>query len=70
MGIEEVKKEILDNARKEAKQIIGEAEKEKKEIMTQRFTHQDADKPQYKKKKVIKYFLVFFSFSDQDYNSF
>ncbi len=33
MGLEEVKKEILDNARKQAKKIIDEAEAEKKEIL-------------------------------------
>ena len=32
MGLEEVKKEILDNARKEAKLIHSEADKEIKEI--------------------------------------
>ncbi|HOC77325.1 MAG TPA: hypothetical protein PLO36_00975 [Methanofastidiosum sp.] len=33
-------------------------EKEKKEIMTQRFTHKDDPKPEYKKKKVIKSFSL------------
>lgn len=33
-------------------------EKEKKEIMTQRFTHNEEIKPQYKKKKVIKSFSL------------
>jgi vacuolar-type H+-ATPase subunit E/Vma4 len=33
MGIEEVKKEILDNARKQAKQILKEAEREREGIL-------------------------------------
>ncbi|HNV94559.1 MAG: hypothetical protein APG08_01039 [Candidatus Methanofastidiosum methylothiophilum] len=33
-------------------------EKEKKEIMTQRFTHNEVEKLQYKKKKVIKSFSL------------
>jgi len=33
-------------------------EKEKKEIMTQRFTHNEEPKSQYKKKKVIKSFSL------------
>ncbi|MCM2325750.1 MAG: hypothetical protein NDI94_04750 [Candidatus Woesearchaeota archaeon] len=33
MGLDEVKKEILDNAKKEAKSILAEADVEKKEIL-------------------------------------